>query len=341
MTMRAVLWFALTFTGSGCTDALETALDAPLAPDDAGASDARGSLDGHAGSDGALADAAMSQGAHWYKGQLHAHTTNSFDGSESVSTTVSMYQGEGYDFIAISDHNYVTSAEPFNTSTFLIIPNDELSLGSGATVVPGYVSGPIHVNAVNVDGAQPPGSPTTLPGVIDLALSAGATAQINHPAASSLSPSTILASPGATPMEVIQGPSDLAANTAIWDAVLSAGMRLYATGTDDFHNSGNFNRAWIMVLASSLTRSDIMTAIEHGHFYASNGPTLSTITRSDRTLTVSSSGIRVTFVGRNGAVLDTVNAGSASYTLPADGVYVRAVVTDASGRVAYTQPYFP
>ena len=47
-----------------------------------------------------------------YKGQLHCHTTNS-DGRFSVDTLMSKYSEAGYDFIAITDHNYITE-EPTN-----------------------------------------------------------------------------------------------------------------------------------------------------------------------------------------------------------------------------------
>ena len=61
-----------------------------------------------------------------------------------------------------------------------------------------------------------------------------------------------------------------------------------------------------------------------------------------RTLTVESEdGVRITFIGKDGAVLLTVDAARASYTLPASQPYVRAKVTNAGGKVALTQAYFP
>jgi len=284
--------------------------------------------------------ASQSNAGQWYKGQLHVHTSNSFDSSDPPATVVSRYKSAGYDFIAISDHNFVTHAQQYDTSTFLTLPNNELSLGSGNPVVPGTVTGPIHVNAINISGAQPPGSPTTLQGVIDLAVNAGALAQINHPVRSGISASAIIASQGATLLEVIQT-HDIPVNTALWDTVLSGGKQIYATGTDDAHNSGNTNRCWVVVRANSLTVADIVTALRNGDFYASNGPSISSISKANRTLSVNSDGSTVTFIGRNGTVLHTVNSGSASYTLPLGGLYLRAVVTNGSGQVAYTQAYFP
>ena len=42
-----------------------------------------------------------------YKGQLHCHTTNS-DGKWSVDKLMAKYSEAGYDFITITDHNYIT-----------------------------------------------------------------------------------------------------------------------------------------------------------------------------------------------------------------------------------------
>ena len=42
-----------------------------------------------------------------FKGQMHCHTTNS-DGADSPTTVVQKYLAAGYDFIAITDHNYIT-----------------------------------------------------------------------------------------------------------------------------------------------------------------------------------------------------------------------------------------
>ena len=42
-----------------------------------------------------------------YKGQMHCHTTNS-DGGLAPSSVVAKYVGYGYDFMTITDHNYIT-----------------------------------------------------------------------------------------------------------------------------------------------------------------------------------------------------------------------------------------
>jgi hypothetical protein len=45
--------------------------------------------------------------ARMFRGQLHAHTTNS-DGTQSPAGVVAAYKKAGYDFVAITDHNHNT-----------------------------------------------------------------------------------------------------------------------------------------------------------------------------------------------------------------------------------------
>lgn len=56
-----------------------------------------------------------------YKGQLHCHTTNS-DGKWSVDKTMTKYSEAGYDFITITDHNFITE-EPTDLHGMVWIGN--------------------------------------------------------------------------------------------------------------------------------------------------------------------------------------------------------------------------
>ena len=42
-------------------------------------------------------------GAIWYKGNLHTHTTRS-DGRKSPEEVMALYRDHGYDFLALTDH---------------------------------------------------------------------------------------------------------------------------------------------------------------------------------------------------------------------------------------------
>jgi predicted metal-dependent phosphoesterase TrpH len=47
---------------------------------------------------------------NWYRANLHAHTTKS-DGNLSPEKCVEFYRNAGYQVLAITDHDHVTSVE--------------------------------------------------------------------------------------------------------------------------------------------------------------------------------------------------------------------------------------
>ena len=74
------------------------------------------------------------------KGQLHCHTTNS-DGDYSPSQVCSDYKTEGYDFITITDHNYVTK-EPSDNELIWLFDSYEDTRNT---------AGNQHMNIYNAD----------------------------------------------------------------------------------------------------------------------------------------------------------------------------------------------
>ena len=65
----------------------------------------------------------------WIQGNIHYHTTNS-DGSETVEAMVTTCRDSGgYAFSCITDHDYISDASPYTTSSFLGINGVEASGG--------------------------------------------------------------------------------------------------------------------------------------------------------------------------------------------------------------------
>src|SRR5688572_24689968 len=67
----------------------------------------------------------------WYKGNLHTHTTNS-DGDSSPEDVVRWYKANGYDFVAITDHEHITAVDGLNSEfgkdgAFLVIRGQEVT----------------------------------------------------------------------------------------------------------------------------------------------------------------------------------------------------------------------
>jgi hypothetical protein len=302
--------------------------------------------------------------SHWYRGNTHTHTLNS-DGENTPDEVARWYRSNGYQFLVITDHEYLTDAAALNAifgrdEQFLMIPGQEVT---------GRAQGkPVHVNQI---GAKKLVMPAALPTVfevlqrdVNMVHETGAIAQINHPNFGwALSGDDLARVENAQLVEIWNG-HPMVNNVGgggtpsaeeMWDVALSAGKRLFAIADDDAHHfkaehladpaSAAPNRGWIYVRASKLTEADILDAIRRGDFYASNGVELTDITSTPAALTVAIkattySRYRTEFVGAGGKVLAESTANPAVYQYTGNEKYVRARVFESNGKRAWTQPVF-
>jgi hypothetical protein len=280
---------------------------------------------------------ALSAGAelHWYRGNLHTHTTES-DGDSSPADVVRWYREHGYDFLIISDHNKVTAVQ-----------DDKLLLIPGEEVTDRFAKKPLHVNAIGVTKVVTPqhgdSIVSTLQHDIDAVREAGGIAQINHPnfgwaftglEMTQVSGFTLLEIASGHPHVNMQGGGRVPPVEIMWDELLHAGKHVYAVAVDDahyFHCDAKVDdysppgKGWIMVHAEKLDRKSILEAIARGDFYASTGVTLDSIEFDGKELHVKPH-----------------QDGDAQYrtSIVTDGKYIRARVDDSNGHSAWTQPVF-
>ncbi|HEX9710887.1 MAG TPA: hypothetical protein VGB42_13095, partial [Candidatus Thermoplasmatota archaeon] len=121
----------------------------------------------------------------WFKGDTHAHTTNS-DGDSPPEVVTRWYQDHGYNFLVLSDHNYLTAEGSFpytRRDDFILIQGEEVTAHYQP---PGTTAKhPIHVNALNLKALIEPwnGSDAveTLQRNVDRVRDAGAVPHVNHP----------------------------------------------------------------------------------------------------------------------------------------------------------------
>src|SRR5262249_56519942 len=106
-------------------------------------------------SSGRSAGAQPSPGTlRWYKGNTHTHTLNS-DGDSTPDDVVHWYREHGYNFLVLTDHNFLTSVDGLNAlhgadEKFLVIRGEEVSGGFGGK--------PLHVNSLHAEQLfLPPG----------------------------------------------------------------------------------------------------------------------------------------------------------------------------------------
>jgi hypothetical protein len=146
---------------------------------------------------------------------------------------------------------------------------------------------------------------------------------------------------------------EMLSTEARWDSVLSRGRLLFGVADDDSHSfkpqdaenpdMARPGRGWIWVRADTLTAEAIVRSLRRGDFYASTGITLRDlrITPTEYRLEIAPAGDRrylTEFIGMNGRILATSTTLRPSYRMVGGEGYVRARISDSSGRMAWTQP---
>ncbi len=296
---------------------------------------------------------------NWYKGNLHTHTINS-DGDSPPYDVMAWYKRNGYQFLAISDHNTYTDPAAFDTN-----PNDNFLL-IGAEEVTNEKT--VHVNAIGITKVVQPQPGATVTEILQASLDAirkqDAVPLVNHPnfrwafTANEMLPlkgTFLLEIASGHPLVNHAGDGRTPSSEEMWDQLLSAGMRVFAVSVDDVHNfrqeftidRANPGRGWVVVRAPALTRDNIVAALNNGDFYASSGVDLKNVASMSSSLTVeiqpniaAQTRYRVVFIGRGGRVLAVSNENPAQYKFSGNEGYVRARVEGSSGGRAWTQPVF-
>jgi hypothetical protein len=145
---------------------------------------------------------------------------------------------------------------------------------------------------------------------------------------------------------------------AIWSDVLASGGDAVPVAVDDAHglhegpggSDALPGRGWIEVFGDELSESAICEALAEGRLFASSGPELAGLAVQPETFVVSTTDPEATveFLDQTGTVLARTRAGDASpggrvrdvsYRLTGYEDLVRATVTDAAGRRAWTAAY--
>src|SRR5688572_21582519 len=118
---------------------------------------------------------------HWYKGNTHTHTLNS-DGDSTPDDVVRWYREHDYQFLVLTDHNFLTSIEALNAlhgadQKFLVVRGEEVTDQFGEK--------PLHVNGLDLSRLVPPQGGQSVVDVlqrnVDAIRSENGIPHINHP----------------------------------------------------------------------------------------------------------------------------------------------------------------
>lgn len=210
---------------------------------------------------------AVAQKARWFKGNTHTHTINS-DGDSTPDVVARWYREHGYQFLFITDHEYLTDPAPLNalfgaTDRFLLLPGQEVTQWDED---PKRSSA--HVNGLFTQkvilpvgerkcvgsgcGAFAPASMSleaTFDTNIAAILAQNGIAQVNHPNYRwSVKPEDLYNIPDGTLLEIWNGQGQInnlggadgkgdsrPSAEGFWDVLLSRGKHIWAVGSDDSH----------------------------------------------------------------------------------------------------------
>ena len=292
----------------------------------------------------------------WLKGNTHAHTTRS-DGLCPPEQQIRDYIAQGYDFLAITDHN--------------LIDSHRLGAAAGLCMIPGWERDIRHASdntrCIHVVGLLPV-SPEEVPvtearryevneipdqQLLDEMGAAGQFVILCHPRWSRMTPAEVVALTGFDAVEVFNTGCERLMHAGhaglYWDALLEEGRRVWGIACDDTH--GKTSRSdrfggWVMVRSEDCTPGAILAALKRGGYYFSQGPAIWDWGLRDGAVYLRCSPCRevhvttyptrgCSFWAGEGEVLTEI-----CYPLKGGERYVRVECRDEEGRTAWTNPHF-
>lgn len=271
------------------------------------------------------------------KGQLHTHSTNSFDGWESLAPggLAQAYRERGYQFVAITDHDVISNADEIEDRNFVTIAAYESTSDSG------HITG-LWTSSVASAQMGPQQR-------LDAIAEAGGLAILNHPNYRiGWTGPQLRTLRGYFAVEVYNGITSASlsenVNLRVWHQALNAKgwpNRVWAVAVDDSHSAGAIDRGWVMVKAPRVTEAAIRQALESGAFYASNGPIFSELGVLGGAVTASSpNAISIRFIDQDMRVLKQGPPSEASYKPTGNERWVRVEAVMGDGRTAWSQPFW-
>ena len=282
---------------------------------------------------------------NWYKANFHTHTTLS-DSSKSPDDTVRDYRKAGYDVLVMTDHLKTNPVRKYNgKNKMLVISGMELH-----PAVPGRKD-LFHMVAINVPQTFTSTQGMDAQKAINDANKAGGLVTLAHPFWCGLEYADFKHLKGLAAIEVWNTICDVAAGRGTseneWAYMLDRGMTLPAIGVDDTHGGPtDIFGGWTWLKMKSPTTANVLKAIRSGACYATTGPVIKDCRIEDGKLKLKCSPVKtINFKAGPGAGLrknadDGKAIGSYTVDAPTSWPFVRAVVTDANGKQAWTQPIF-
>ena len=303
----------------------------------------------------------------FYKANLHSHSTVS-DGRWTPEEIKRRYMEQGYSVVAYTDHHILAPHNELTDERFVALNGLEIGAIDGApkkrrkncdfcliALSPDITERPLW----DLTGTPPDElgryvlmrfEPDFVNAVLADARRMGFFVTYNHPTWSLADYGDYIRYDGMHAMEICNyGCVALGYdehNARIYNDLLRAGKRLYCVAADDNHNKADDSfGGFTMIKAEALTYTQITAALQKGHFYASEGPTIGSLYYEDGKVYIRTSpaqAIRITKPIRSAGLRrepgKTVT--EACFDVSPDDGYFFITVIGPDGSKAYTNACF-
>lgn len=301
---------------------------------------------------------AFSAPGHFYRGNLHTHSTLS-DGCLDPGEVCRRYRAEGYDFISLTDHfigeyGYpLADTRSFHSDGFTTIPGAELHSGimeNGQLWHILAVGLPYDFKPPHAPGFLPVDGQETGPELARRAREAGAFVAIAHPHWSGLTLADARSITAAHSVEIYNHGCavgcDREGGGHVLDLLLSEGRDLTLIATDDAHfTEPDHFGGWVMVKAEANEPGLLLQALKTGAFYSSQGPEIRNVRITSDAVIVESTAVSSIIVQGHGQAAKAIHGHSMTRgEIALDGVrgsgWLRVTLVDAAGKRAWSNPFF-
>lgn len=297
---------------------------------------------------------------HFAKVQLHAHSTESHDGTLSRSEVLEEYAALFFDAVALTDHENDTSCAVSLTDPGV----------GGTRFLPGQErQGRQHVVQI-LGGPLCPDSDLSTSQTVQLVELFGGLAFAAHPLSSDhlWTEKGLYQTPWLRGIELKASDEATGAYRHLWDSLLRSDRQRWGLATDDSHRTKGITRRWVMVNVNSAnpSRTEVLSALRDGHFYSviSEKPddveTASSVGRFPHfaRITASANSLSVRFHGATHIRMVTADSEviqpdtglpfdetqnmpvNQTFTLAGDEGFARFELSDSNGTVSFSQPVF-
>jgi len=252
------------------------------------------------------------------------------------------YREQGYQILALTDHDKTNNVEGLSTEELLVVSGMETH-----PLCPSHYDR-YHLVCLNVPHGFEIPDEADVNTRIGLVKEAGGEAVLAHPYWSGLTIDHLLAVRGNMAIEVFNATCSRFGkgfSSVHWDNLLNQGRMIPAVAVDDTHLSIEVSKGWTMIRAGSLTVTAVMEALRTGCYYASCGPVIEDLRIDDGKVVVRCSPVvEVHFVctswrGRSFYADGGEDMTRAEFTLKEKAGFVRVEVVDRKGKRAWTNPW--